>query len=477
MTRIGWKLFVFLFALGVLGVLAVHSFAAEPWSTYRGNGERTGCTDGKDGPKTPAVVWVHKSQDHFIAAPMPFGDRLYISGLGPLMSTTFYGLELDPKAKERVGLSVKTPYLKLPTVSSPAVLDGKLIFGDGMHQTDGAILHCLRMDKGLPLWQYPVPGTLVHLEGSPTVTNGKVYLGGGAAGVLCVDTSRLTLDGKEQSPADIHKILDKKWAELEEQYQKDLKKDPDFAMKPNADQLPKPAPVLVWQQGKDKWHVDAPVAVAGDFVLVASAFLDKEQAGDRALFALDAKTGDIKWRKQLPINPWGGPAVSGKTVVISGSTVAFTTEGLNKAKGFVAAYNLEDGKELWSSEIPGGVLGCVALTKELAIATATDGKVRAFDLATGDRKWIYDAKTPFFAPVALDSATAYAADLKGVIHAINLADGTGKWKFDLGAEPLKAPGMVYGGPVLSGGKLYVATSNMEGTNARQPTVVVCIGEK
>ena len=466
-----------LLSLCVLCASVATASAAEPWSTFRGNSQRTGCTDAKDGPKTPTVVWSFKSQDHFIASPMPFGDRLYVSGLGPLMSTTFYGLELDPSAKERVGLSVKTPYLRLPTVSSPAAFDGQLIFGDGMHQTDGAILHCIRMDKGLPQWQLPMPGTLVHLEGSPTVTNGRVYLGGGAAGVLCVDPSHLKLDGKEQTPGEIQKILDKKWAELEEKYQQDLKKDPDFAMKPNPDQLPKPSPQLVWQQGKDKWHVDAPVAAAGDFILVASALLDKEQAGDRALFALDAKTGDIKWKKPLPINPWGGPAVSGKTVVVSGSTIAFTTQGLNKAKGFVAAYNLDDGKELWSSEVPGGVVSCVALTKELAIATATDGKVRAFDLMSGDRKWIYDAKTPFFASVAVDSATAYAADLKGVVHAIHLADGTSKWKFDLGAEPLKSPGMVYGGPVLSGGKLYVATANMEGAFARQPTVVVCIGEK
>ena len=175
------------------------SSAAEPWTTYRGNAQRTGNTDGKDGPKTPAVLWFTKSQDHFIAAPLPYGDKLYLSGLGPLNVASFYCFDADPKAKERIAWSVKTPYLKLPTVSSPAVMDGKLIFGDGMHQTDGAILHALRIDKGLPLWQYPVPGTLVHLEGSPTLANGKVYLGGGAAGVLCVDPSRLTLDGKEQT--------------------------------------------------------------------------------------------------------------------------------------------------------------------------------------------------------------------------------------------------------------------------------------
>ena len=73
--------------------------------------------------------------------------------------------------------------------------------------------------------------------------------------------------------------------------------------------------------------MDAPVAVVGDRVLVASAFLDKEKLGDRALFCLDAKTGDIVWRKPLKINPWGGPSVIGKTVVVSGSTIGYRPQG------------------------------------------------------------------------------------------------------------------------------------------------------
>ncbi len=37
--------------------------------------------------------------------------------------------------------------------------------------------------------------------------------------------------------------------------------------------------------------------------------------------------------------------------------------------------------------------------------------------------------------------------------------------------------MIYGGPVVHGGRLYVGTCNLEGPNARKETVVVCIGEK
>jgi outer membrane protein assembly factor BamB len=459
-----------------VSVVRSSSCAAEPTPTYRGDPQRTG-SDGMAGPAAPKVLWSWKSTDHFIAAPVAHKDQLFVSGLGGFNVPVLTCLNIDPKTANRVAWSKSTLSLKLPTVSSPAVYDGKLIFGDGMHQTDGAILHCLQLDKGRTLWQYPLPGMLVHLEGSPTIAGGRVYLGGGAAGVVCVDLNRVTLDGTEMDLAAIQKLLDKKWAELQAKYEEDKKKNAEFAVPPSEDDLPKPAPVLAWQQGKDKWHVDAPIAVAGERVLAASAFLDKEKVGERALFCLNAKTGDIVWRTPLSANPWGGPSLIGDLVVVSGSTIGYDLKRLKKARGSIAAYNLADGKERWKKDVPGGIVSCVALTKELAIATATDGKVRAFDLQSGERRWIYNGKTPFFAPVALSAGIAYAGDLRGVVHAINLADGTLKWKLDLAADPVKAPGMIYGGPILHGGRLFIATCNLEGPTARQPTVVVCIGEK
>ncbi len=357
--------------------------AAEPWSTYRGNAQRTGNTDGKAGPASPAVLWTHRGQNHFVAAPTPSADRLLVPGLGAFNVPTLFSFALDPKARTRAVWTKSAPFLKLPSVSSPALADGKLIFGDGMHQTDGAVLFCLKQDRGTPLWQLPVPGQLVHLEGAPTIDNGRVFIGGGAAGVICVDLNRVTLDGKEQELAAVQKLIDKKWAELLAKYEEEKKKDPDFAVPPREDQLPKPAPLVLWKQGEKKWHVDAPVMLAGDLVLVASAFLDKEQVGDRGLFALDAKTGSIRWRTALRLNPWGGPSVLGTTVVSAGSTIGYDPKALKGAKGELVAFDLADGKEKWRKEVPGGVVSCVALADGLAIATANDGKVRAFDLQDG----------------------------------------------------------------------------------------------
>jgi outer membrane protein assembly factor BamB len=450
--------------------------AVEPWATYRGNPQRTGNTDGKAGPSSPKVLWLLKSKEHYIASPVPSGDRLFVSGLGAFNVATFSCLSTEPKAARRVIWSKSAPYLRLPTVSSPAIDKGRLVFGDGMHQTDGANLHCLTVDKGLPLWQLPLPGSLVHLEGSPTIESGKVYIGGGSAGVLCVDLERVSLQGKEMDLVSIQKILDKGWQELLVKYEQEKKKDPMFAVPPSEDQLPRATPLRVWQQGQGKWHVDAPIAVAGDRVLVASAFLDKEKLGERALFCLNAKDGSIVWKQPLKLNPWGGPSISGKLVIVTGSSIGYDPKALKKAKGLIAAFDLADGKAKWSKEVPGGIVACAALSDDAAIATATDGKVRAFDLASGERRWIYDARYPFFAPVAVAGNMAYAGDLKSIVHAIDVKSGQKRWSLDLGAQnEVGSPGMIYGGPAVHGGRLYLATSNLEGPYARQPTVVVCIG--
>jgi outer membrane protein assembly factor BamB len=321
-----------------------------------------------------------------------------------------------------------------------------------------------------------VPGTLVHLEGSPTVAGGRVYVGGGAAGALCVDLNRVTLDGQELGLDAIQAKLDAKWKELQAKYQTDKQKDPDFAVPPNEDMLPKPAPKLLWKQGETKWHVDAPVTVVGDRVLVCSAFLDKEKLGDRALYCLDAATGAIKWRAPLALNPWGGAAVQGDTVIVAGSSIGYDPEALKGTKGDIAAFNLADGKPKWRKEVPAGLIGGAAIAGDLAVTTATDGKVRAFALATGDRRWIYDGGAPFFAPPAIAGNAVYVGDLRGVVHAVELPSGRPVWRLDLASDPVvKAPGMIYGGPAVQGGRVYVATCNLAGPSARQPTAVVCIG--
>jgi outer membrane protein assembly factor BamB len=412
---------------------------ASPWSTHRGGAQRAGA-DGGPGPRQPAVLWVHRSPDQILAPLVPGTKELFAVTLGASNRPGMRALALEPAGDRQVRWVTDARLLRQPITGAPALVPGPpelLIFGDGLHPGQGASLHCLRASDGLLLWQLPVPGKRVHFEGTPTVADGKLYVGGGSAGVLCVDPGWLTLEGKEM--------------------------------------VPMPAPKRVWQQGQDGWHIDAPVAVVADRVLAASASLEDEKVGERSLFCLKADDGSVLWKTPLKLNPWAGPAV-GPYVLVGCSSLRLDPKALAGARGEVVAVELDTGKVRWQNQVPGGVLSSVAAKGGLAVFTATDGKVRAWDAFTGRERWTYDVGVPFVAGVAVAKDVVYAADLRGVVHALRLADGRKEWVLDLAADPAtRTTGLVYGSPVIHRGRLYLATCN-PGAKAT-PSVVVCIGDK
>ena len=62
------------------------------WPTHRGNPQRTGAADDQPGPQAPKVLWVHKTREHFIAAPVPGGKEVYLPSLGAFNTSRFDAL-------------------------------------------------------------------------------------------------------------------------------------------------------------------------------------------------------------------------------------------------------------------------------------------------------------------------------------------------------------------------------------------------
>lgn len=465
-----------LLAVGALAVGAVAVGA--DWPTHRGSLARTGNVDGGPGPTRAEVAWVQRGVEHFVASPATDGQTVFVAGLGAFNSANFQALHPQPAAPNRQRWIKGPPYLKLPLASSPAIANGLVIFGDGMHQTDGGVLHALRADSGLPVWQYPVPGTLIHLEGGPAVVDGKVFIGGGNAGVLCVDANKLELNGQATDRAAVEAELKKRWQEMLAKYEQEKKVDPDFAVPPSEDALPKPRPRKVWQAGAGQWHVDAPLAVVGERVYVASAFLDVERVGERALLALNSADGSVRWKTPLGLNPWAGPTVAGDLVLVGGSNIRLEPRDVAQGRGELLAVDAASGAVKWKRDVPGGIVSSVAVAGSLAVFTATDGKVRAWDTATGADRWTFDGRVPYFAAPAIAGGSVYVAHLNGMIHALQLATGQVQWQMDLATHPdVRAPGQVYGSPIVAGGKLFVATCNLSSEGGPRATVVVAIGAK
>lgn len=456
---------------------------AADWPTHRGNPQRTGSVDDKPGPAKPNVRWACKAPEHFIASPVPAAGALYVSGLGAFNTAQFHALSLSGDAPGGQLWVKSAPFIKLPTVSAPAVVvagaaGDLLVFGDGMHQTDGAALYCLSAATGRPVWRLDLDGKLVHMEGAPVVADGRVFIGGGEAGVLCVALDRAVLDGQDLPAAEVNKRVEAKWKELQAAYEQARKTHPDFAVPPGDDALPRATPKTLWHLKDKGWHVDAPLAMAGDRVLVASARVDADGVGKRTIAAVAAADGRVAWETPVEVNPWGGPTVAGDLVVVGCSTARFDTKLIPEARGQVVALELATGKVRWKRDVPGGVLSSVAVKGELAVFAATDGMVRAVAVPDGTPRWEYAGGNPFFAGPAVAGGKVYAADLAGVLHALDLATGAKQWSLDVPADPaVQAPGMVFGSPVVHGGEVFLATNNVEGAHADLPSVVVCVSDR
>jgi outer membrane protein assembly factor BamB len=454
----------------LLVVFAVGAVAgAQDWPTHRGGPARTAAADAKPGPASPRILWVHKSKEQFLAPLSAGGDRLFVAALGAFNTGSIRSFGA---ADGKEAWSKGAPLVRLPTVGSPVLANGVLYFGEGMHQTNGSSLHAMRAADGRSLWRLDVPGELVHIEASPAIADGRLFVGGGSAGVIAVDLGKVTLDGKELSLDDAAKAVDAKWKELSDAYEKDKKKDPDFAIPPSEASLPKPAPKVAWEKGKGAWHVDAPVLAAGGRVYVATSYLEAEKFGERALVCLNAADGAELWKTPLAFNAWGGATLAGDRLIVTGSNIRYDPKELGHAKGEVLCVKA-DGAVEWRRPAERAYLASAAVSGDVAVVCDSAGEVSGLDLKTGKPRWTTKVGTAFFAGAALSGDAAYVCDLEGKLACLGLADGKSRWTLDLGAT---APGMVYGGPVLSGGRLYVATSNLEGKSAGSETVIVCIGE-
>ena len=448
------------------------------WSTFRGSNQRTGCLDNRAGPVKPGVLWVYKAPEHFVASIVPWHGVVYLSGLGVFNTPVFHCLATAPSATKRVLWSITSPGIKQPTVCAPVIKDGLVILGDGMHQTHGAFLYCLQAKNGRGVWRLPVPGELRHIEASPSLHKDRVYFAAGDGGIFCVALDRVTVDGKEMDLAGARALLDARWKRQLAELRQNSSTEFGYADPLTAEDLPAPRPKLFWQQGEGKWHIDAPLAVSDQWLLAASSYLDEEQVGKRALLCLHPQNGNPRWELPLKHNPWAGVTLSKGRAIVGCSSIRFDTSRIAEAAGEVVAADANTGQIAWRRDVPGGVLGSVAVKGDTAFFCATDGKVRAWSVADGKEEWLYDAGKPFFAAAAVAGDRVYAADLAGVLHALDASNGNKMWTVSLSRHPaIQMPGMVYGSPLVSEGRVYLATCNVEGRHAGNPCVVVCLSEE
>ena len=153
-------------------------------------------------------------------------------------------------------------------------------------------------------------------------------------------------------------------------------------------------------------------------------------AGER-LLAVDAATGQLTW--SVPGRGFfaGRVACDGRRVYAAA------------ADGYARAYDLATGREAWSHQMVSGDRHRVALYSGWdnvvvlgagAVVVATVSGSRALDAATGAPRWTFPGSTMYPPAVVLGDGSALFTTEQGVVSRVRLADGGALWRASLGVR-------------------------------------------
>jgi outer membrane protein assembly factor BamB len=337
---------------------------AEEWNTFRGTPRRAGNVDGSELPGKLDVLWTFEAKGfasaRFDSSPALAGGMVY---LGVAEHSVF------SPAGRVIALDAETGTLRwerktrFPVFSSPSVSGGRVIVGEGYHQDSQARLYCLDAERGEERWSFE---TKSHIESSPHVEKDRVYFGAGEDGLYClglddgklawrfpdahVDISPLVASGLVFAGAGYGEPSAFSLAASDGQLKWKTALDLPAWGSPvllgnrlffglgngnfvQSAEKPRGAAIcLAATSGKELWRRDLP-----DAVLTAIA-----SAGERLfcgcrdgnIYALDARTGEIVWKRSL-----GGPIVA-SPLLGSRNVAAVSTPGR------LAVLSGESGEEL-----------------------------------------------------------------------------------------------------------------------------------
>jgi outer membrane protein assembly factor BamB len=274
---------------------------------------------------------------------------------------------------------------------TPTVFNGKVYVGEGLHTDKACRLFCLDAATGKPAWAKPFE-TSSHTEGNPRVVNGRVFFTAGDDGLYCADAA----------------TGEKKW---------------QFA-------------------GRDQQlHIDGPAAVAGNRVFAGSGLYTL------ALLAVDAGTGKEIWRTPVKLRSFGPPLVLGNRVVyglgtgnMSADVFTYAEEkGANEEKepaGAVICVEAESGKIAWQYDLNRSVHTSLAADAFSVYATSRDGAVHCLDRKSGKLRWKTSVGATLTAGPAVATAggmpvAVYAISTEGTMACLNPQTGKVNWMRDL----------------------------------------------
>lgn len=191
------------------------------------------------------------------------------------------------------------------------------------------------------------------------------------------------------------------------------------------------------------WRVNHLLAAAKGMVVVGPADSSDRAAADKSVLALDARTGEERWRTDLGNRNLSPPLITDDTVVVQ------------SYDGYAYALMLADGALRWREPVAGGSFSAPAPAGDLVVFGGDRGTLTARRIADGSLAWNFTADEadtwvrsfPYTAAVA--AGTVYATSWNRHCYALDAESGTLQWK----SEPtVKRPAIT--SPVIGDHGVY-----------------------
>lgn len=304
--------------------------------------------------------------------------------------------------------------------SSPAVTaDGQfMIIGQGLHPDKDCRLICINTVTGKVHWTV---STELHLESSPAIENGVVYIGAGAI----------------EDPA-THKPVS----------------HTGYVMAVNI------------ADGQVLWSYDVADPESSPIVKDGILYIGSGFNG-KAVVALRTGTDEelkkagqsrLLWKTDAPYPITGAVTYMEGNIFVGGGNGDFVFRDPNPA-GIVMSLDAATGKINWQSKMPDAVLGAVAAGKYLICPVAA-GKVIALDPKNGKEIWsrTISGKAPVLAGAAVSDGSVYAVSHDGYMAKLSLDSGEIQEKIYINADNKPGEqGLSISSPIIAHGRLFIGS--------------------
>ncbi|NUQ73238.1 MAG: PQQ-binding-like beta-propeller repeat protein [Polyangiaceae bacterium] len=162
-------------------------------------------------------------------------------------------------------------------------------------------------------------------------------------------------------------------------------------------------------------------------------------SADKNLYALNFN-GEKVWNFTTQEPLWGVPATDGESVYLS------------SLDHHLYAVDAETGQEKWKVDLGGAIVGSPVVSEGMVYVGSFAKALTALDTQTGEIVWTFPTQDWMWAGPTLENGTLFFGSIDGMFYAVDAQTGEQLWDYE-------ADGGIFGAPLVTNGKIYFATEN------------------